>query len=181
MWQWIAQYWAEWAFGLLGTAVIAVVIKYKALLDGVLAILHDRIYQACQYYIKQGSIDTGGLKNLEYLYKSYHALGGNGTGTELYNRAKALPIKQEDGPMMNRKIPAATIARTVVLALALVNQLLSAAGKPVLPIDSASVEQWVTAGLTTAAAIWAWWENNSFTPEAIRADELLDQMQGKIK
>jgi len=76
-------------------------------------------------------------------------------------------------------IPAATIARTVVLALALVNQLLSAAGKPVLPIDS--VEQWVTAGLTTAAAIWAWWENNSFTPEAIRADELLDQMQGKIK
>lgn len=76
-------------------------------------------------------------------------------------------------------IPAATIARTVVLALALVNQLLSAAGKPVLPIDSASVEQWVTAGLTTAAAIWAWWENNSFTPEAIRADELLDQMQGE--
>jgi len=72
--------------------------------------------------------------------------------------------------MMNKKIPAATIARTVVLALALVNQLLSAAGKPVLP-----------AGLTTAAAIWAWWENNSFTPEAIRADELLDQMQGKIK
>ena len=63
----------------------------------------------------------------------------------------------------------------------LVNQLLSAAGKPVLPIDSASVEQWVTAGLTTAAAIWAWWENNSFTPEAIHADELLDQMQGKIK
>ena len=78
-------------------------------------------------------------------------------------------------------IPAATIARTVVLALALVNQLLSAAGKPVLPIDSASVEQWVTAGLTTAAAIWAWWENNSFTPEAIHADELLDQMQGKTR
>lgn len=83
--------------------------------------------------------------------------------------------------MMNKKIPAATIARTVVLALALANQLLSAAGKPVLPIDSASVEQWVTAGLTTAATIWAWWENNSFTPEAIHADELLDQMQGKIK
>ena len=83
--------------------------------------------------------------------------------------------------MTKKKIPAATIARTVVLALALANQLLSAAGKPVLPIDSASVEQWVTAGLTTAAAIWAWWENNSFTPEAIRADELLDQMQGKIK
>ena len=80
-----------------------------------------------------------------------------------------------------KNISAATVARTAVLGLALTNQLLSAAGKPVLPIDSASVEQWVTAGLTTAAAIWAWWENNSFTPEAIHADELLDQMQGKIK
>ena len=79
--------------------------------------------------------------------------------------------------MMNRKIPAATIARTVVLALALANQLLSAAGKPVLPIDSASVEQWVTAGLTTAAAIWAWWENNSFTKEALAADSYLEQLK----
>lgn len=94
--QWIIQYWAEWAFGLLGAAIIAVAVKYKALLDGVLAILHDRIYQACQHYLAQGWIDASGLKNLEYLYKSYHTLGGNGTGTELYNRAKALPIKQED-------------------------------------------------------------------------------------
>ena len=91
-WEFIVQYWAEWAFGLLGTAIIAVAIKYKALLDGVLAILHDRIYQACQHYIQQGYIDASGLKNLEYLYRSYHTLGGNGTGTELYNRAKALPI-----------------------------------------------------------------------------------------
>ena len=95
MWQWIAQYWAEWAFGLLGTAVIAVVIKYKALLDGVLAILHDRLYCECKRYLAQGHIDTDGLHNLEYIYKSYHALGGNGTGTELYNRAKGLPIKED--------------------------------------------------------------------------------------
>ena len=150
-----------------------------ALKEGGLSVLHDRLYQECDRYIQKGTIDASGLKNIEHLYESYHALGGNGTGSELYRRAKALPIKQEDRPMMNKKVPAATIARTVVLALALVNQLLSAAGKPVLPIDSASVEQWVTAGLTTAAAIWAWWENNSFTPEAIHADELLDQMQGK--
>lgn len=95
MWQFIIECWAEWAFGLLGAALIAVVVKYKALLDGVLAILHDRIYQACHYYLKQGCIDMSGMKNLEYLYKSYHALGGNGTGTELYNRAKALPIKED--------------------------------------------------------------------------------------
>lgn len=76
------------------------------------------------------------------------------------------------------KIKAATIARTAVLALALTNQILSAAGKSPLPIDSATLEPWVTAGLTTAAAVWAWWKNNSFTPEAIRADELMKEMKG---
>lgn len=81
---------------------------------------------------------------------------------------------------MKNNVQPATVARTVVLALALVNQLLSAAGKSPLPIDSASVEQWVTAGLTTAAAIWAWWENNSFTPEARQADIYLKQMKGRL-
>ena len=76
------------------------------------------------------------------------------------------------------KIKAATIARTAVLALALTNQILSVAGLSPLPIDSATLEPWVTTGITTAAAIWAWWNNNSFTPEAIRADELLKEMKG---
>jgi SPP1 family holin len=75
------------------------------------------------------------------------------------------------------KIKPATIARTAVLALALANQLLSVAGLSPLPIDSATLEPWVTTGLTTAAAVWAWWKNNSFTPEAIRADELLKEMR----
>lgn len=76
------------------------------------------------------------------------------------------------------EIKASTIARTAVLALALANQVLSVAGRSPLPIDSATLEPWVTTGLTTAAALWAWWKNNSFTPEAIRADELLKEMRG---
>lgn len=82
---------------------------------------------------------------------------------------------------MKCKVKPATVARTVVLALALVNQLLSASGKSPLPIDSASVEQWVTAGLTTAAAIWAWWENNSFTQEAMQADTYMNQLKERRK
>ena len=65
----------------------------QAIKTGLLAILHDRLYQACQFYIAQGYVDMAGLKNVEYLYRSYHALGGNGTGTELYRRVKALPIR----------------------------------------------------------------------------------------
>lgn len=82
----------------LGEVFDSLAYEYKltdAIKEGLLAILHDRLYQACQHFMAQGSIDASGLKNLEYLYKSYHALGGNGTGTELYNRAKALPIKED--------------------------------------------------------------------------------------
>lgn len=70
----------------------------------------------------------------------------------------------------NRSISAGTIARTAVLLLALTNQLLSAMGKSPLPIESATVEQLVTAGITTIAALIAWWKNNSFTQEALAAD-----------
>ena len=55
------------------------------------------------------------------------------------------------------------MARTAVLGLALTNQLLSAAGKPVLPIESTQVEQLVSAGFTIGAALASWWYNNSFT------------------
>ena len=78
------------------------------------------------------------------------------------------------------KISAATLARTAALALALTNQVLSACGKPMLPIESATVEQLVTTGLTVTAALVNWWKNNSFTPEAIKADGYLEQLRDKI-
>lgn len=79
--------------------------------------------------------------------------------------------------MNNLKISASTIARTAALALALTNQVLSAAGKPVLPIESENLEQLVTAGITIGASLWAWWKNNSFTSEAIRADEYMQNLR----
>ena len=80
---------------------------------------------------------------------------------------------------MNFNITAGTIARTAVLLLALTNQLLSAMGKSPLPIESTTVEQLVTAGITTIAALVAWWKNNSFTKEAIAADKEYDRLKAK--
>lgn len=77
-------------------------------------------------------------------------------------------------------ISAGTIARTACLLLALTNQILSACGKPVLPIESATVEQLVTAGITTVAALVAWWQNNSFTTAAIQADKYLENKKSQI-
>ena len=81
---------------------------------------------------------------------------------------------------LNNKISAGTIARTACLLLALTNQILSACGKPVLPIESATVEQLVTAGLTTVAALIAWWQNNSFTAAAIQADKYLENKKSQV-
>ena len=78
-------------------------------------------------------------------------------------------------------ISAGTIARTACLLLALTNQVLSALGKPVLPIESATVEQLVTAGITTVTALIAWWKNNSFTPAALEADKTFDRLKAQGK
>ena len=78
---------------------------------------------------------------------------------------------------MKHKISPATIARTAALALALTNQILSTTGHAVLPIESAQLEQLVSTSLTVAAALVSWWKNNSFTPEAIEADDFLCQLK----
>ncbi len=81
--------------------------------------------------------------------------------------------------MKDRKITTATITRTAVLALALTNQILSATGHAVLPIESAQLEQLVTAGITIGASLTSWWNNNSFTREAIEADDFMQQLKHK--
>ncbi|WP_423406005.1 phage holin [Faecalibacterium prausnitzii] len=82
--------------------------------------------------------------------------------------------------MFNYKISTGTLARTAVLLLALTNQVLSALGKPVLPIESQTVEQLVTAGITTVAALISWWNNNSFTQAAIQADAELERLKNQV-
>ena len=81
--------------------------------------------------------------------------------------------------MKELHISAGTIARTLVLVLAIINQILSACGKSPLPIESETLEQLVTAGFTIVAALIAWWKHNSFTPNALKADALLAQLNGK--
>ena len=80
-----------------------------------------------------------------------------------------------------RSISAGTIARTAVLALALTNQVLSACGKPLLPIQSDQLEHLVTAGITTVTSLIAWWKNNSFTAAALEADKAYDRIKKSVR
>lgn len=77
------------------------------------------------------------------------------------------------------KIKIATMTRTAVLILALANQILSATGHSPIPVDDELLKQLISTGMTVGAAIWAWWENNSFTKEAIAADNYLDSLIGR--
>lgn len=76
-------------------------------------------------------------------------------------------------------ITAGTLARTIILALALINQILSATGHPVLPIEDAQVETLVSTAWTVIAALIAWWKNNSFTAAAKAGDEVMKQEKSK--
>ena len=76
-------------------------------------------------------------------------------------------------------ITAGTLARTIILPLALINQILSATGHPVLPIEDAEVETLVSTAWTVIAALIAWWKNNSFTAAAKAGDEVMKQEKSK--
>ncbi|MDU8689991.1 phage holin [Faecalibacterium prausnitzii] len=80
---------------------------------------------------------------------------------------------------MNFNITAGTLARTACLLLALLNQVLCALGKSPLPIESETLNQLVTSGITVIAALVAWWKNNSFTKEAIAADKEYERLRAK--
>ncbi len=70
-------------------------------------------------------------------------------------------------------ISAGTIARTIILVLALLNQLLTATGHGVINISDESISTLISTGFTIVTAIVAWWKNNSFTQSALKADEVM--------
>lgn len=71
-------------------------------------------------------------------------------------------------------VSAQTWARTVVLIIALVNQILVIVGKRTGTLDIEQWQEYVTYALTVVGSVWAWWKNNSFTDKAQQADKLLN-------
>lgn len=75
------------------------------------------------------------------------------------------------------KISKGTAIRTAVLILAIANNGLALFGKSPLPIDDEVLTNVINFIFMTGAAFVAWWKNNSFTKEAIKADELLKKLK----
>ncbi len=79
------------------------------------------------------------------------------------------------------KISKGTIARTIILTLALTNQLLTAFGYNVIDVSDETINTLVSTIFTVVMAIITFWKNNSFTKEAIEADEVLKELKSAKK
>jgi SPP1 family holin len=82
---------------------------------------------------------------------------------------------------MDSKVSTSTIARTIILILALINQVLTSTGHSVIPISNDQVQEIVSLVFTIISALVAWWKNNSFTAPAKQADEWMHTMKERVK
>lgn len=74
-------------------------------------------------------------------------------------------------------ITSGTIIRTILMVLGLVNAVLTMAGHSVIEIEDATVETVVNSTFTIVTTLLAWWKNNSFTKNAIKADNYLNELK----
>lgn len=69
-----------------------------------------------------------------------------------------------------------TIIRTIILILALANQVLTSFGYTVIPVDNEDLAELISLLFTIGASVWAWWKNNSFTKNAIKCDNIKKEL-----
>lgn len=95
---------------------------------------------------------------------------------------KTTTVKTNDKAIIEAEgagVTAGTIARTVCLVLALINQVLAIFGHESIPIADDMVYQAVSIGFTVVTALVTWWKNNSFTSAAQVGDSTMKQLKGK--
>jgi len=74
-----------------------------------------------------------------------------------------------------KKVKLGTIIRTVVLALTLINQIITAIDPSVFGLDEIPYTNIISGIAAASAAVWTWWKNNSFTQAALSGDEQMEQ------
>ncbi len=66
-------------------------LAQQGMQQGILTLLRSSLIRNYNDYKERGYIPVYAMENVEQLYQAYHALGGNGTITKLYEELKALP------------------------------------------------------------------------------------------
>ena len=70
-----------------------------------------------------------------------------------------------------------TVVRTIALAIVLLNMVLKAFGYEPINIDESYVLELFEMLISVATIILCWWKNNSFTENAKKADEFLEELR----
>ena len=92
--EWIVKYWIEWIFGIV-IAGLGLLYKHlskkvqqtreenAAIRDGLRSLLRRQIIEDCEKSLTMGFCPITKKDTIQDMYRSYHALGGNGTVTKL--------------------------------------------------------------------------------------------------
>lgn len=67
---------------------------------------------------------------------------------------------------MAKNITAGTVARFVLLLVALINTALNMAGVQTIPVNSENVELFINLAFMGGTSLWAYWRNNDVTKKA---------------
>ncbi len=89
--------------GIVGSIVSAITVSIKgagkkvvdtdeAMKAGMRALLWRELQTIHEQAMEQGGLTVTQRRHLESVYKPYHGLGGNGTGTRLYEDAMNQPV-----------------------------------------------------------------------------------------
>lgn len=97
----LTKYWINWFCAIIAGLLSLVWKRVKQLKkendankSGTIALLHNELVKNYnEYKVQKGYMPIWAKENVEMIYKSYHSLGGNGTGTQLYNEMMALPTE----------------------------------------------------------------------------------------
>ena len=63
----------------------------RAMETGLRTLLRAELLEIHAKYVPLGYIPMGAMEEADRVYQAYHSLGGNGTGTKIYEELKALP------------------------------------------------------------------------------------------
>lgn len=90
----VCGYIVAW-FRLKRSATLRADKEYKAIKDGMQAILRDRLIYYHGHYIEKGCAPIYARENFLHMYQSYKELGGNGIIENIYSQFMSLPTEEQ--------------------------------------------------------------------------------------
>lgn len=99
--EWVKEYWIKALFGSIVSAfgLLFAWLKKKfkrqvCLEIGIQSLLRNEIRQEYKECLSKGYCSLDDMENIQDMYDSYHALGGNGSVTRLVEKLKKMPTEK---------------------------------------------------------------------------------------